>query len=103
MAFERQIIRREECPRCGALANIRIDDSEEPPPVPGAIMLKLECPKCRLIRQAGITSQKALDLEEQEAKLLWQLKQPKGQQDLKRIRARLRIVQNELERLRLGV
>jgi len=104
VSFERKIIRNEDCPRCGAIASVRVDESGEDPPLPDVVMLRLVCPKCKLERAAGMTTKAVLRLEKRERALLTALKAKSiSQTDLRKIRAKLRDVQLQLERARLGL
>lgn len=102
MPFERKIIRHQACPRCNAQAEIRTDGTEEPP-LPGVILLSLWCPKCKLKRAAGMTTENVLKLEEQERQLFRLLNENKSQSDFRRIRGKLRRVRQQLQRARLGI
>jgi C4-type Zn-finger protein len=101
--FERQIIRHEDCPNCGASATVRIDDSGEEPPVEGVVMLTLVCPKCKIRRAHGMTSKAVLILEKKERNALRHLEEAPTERERRKIRARLADVRERLERARLGL
>lgn len=104
MAYERQIISHEPCPRCNAIADVRRDNSDElPAPLPGVVTLTLVCPKCGLHRAAGMTTEEVLNLRTQERKLFDALQGNKSQTEYRRIRAKLRDVRNRIQRAELGV
>lgn len=104
MPFEQQIVRHEDCPRCNAVADVRIDDSTEEAPLPGVVMLVLVCPKCQLRRARGMTTKDILVLQHKEKALKKALQAGGlGQSDVRRIRAKLRTVQNKLIRKEMGL
>jgi ssDNA-binding Zn-finger/Zn-ribbon topoisomerase 1 len=65
MPFKKRIYGESHCPRCNAIAQLRAFDTETV-----MVELRLVCPKCRLSKYVKMTTQKSLDLEKKEKKLL---------------------------------
>ena len=66
-------------------------------------MLVLVCPKCKLRRASGMTTEEIINLKSQERKLFDALQGNKSQSEYRRIRGKLRDVRNRIQRAELGV
>lgn len=66
MAFEIKVLGKIRCPRCNAMAELRIDQK---PPKNNWIFVYVVCSTCRLIRYSHVTTRKSVKLQSKINKL----------------------------------
>lgn len=97
MAFEQKVLREVHCPRCNAIAQERLEDQGN------FVIIILRCEKCKLQRNVGLTTRKALKLRKRQQKLRESLSQAKSQRIKYNIEARLKRLEREINRAEVGI
>lgn len=98
MPFIRLVLRELNCPRCNAIAQLRIEEERG-----DACVVYIVCSKCRLHSYQGITTRKAVTLMGQEEKLLKQLDSAVSEQARIRIRGRIARIRKQMTNSNLGL
>lgn len=83
MGFDRKILHEELCPRCNAVAQVRVTERAN------VLVVNLECPKCRLRENRGLTTKEGVNLMVMEEKLTRQLLATDNQYKKSLLRAKL--------------
>jgi hypothetical protein len=96
LAFVQYILRKVNCPRCNAIAQERLEDREN------AVVIYLWCEKCRLKRNLGITTRKALKLKKRQTKLRELADQEKNRRTKAFILRRVVELESEIKKAELG-
>jgi|SRR3990167_3746991 len=97
MPFIQYILRETNCPRCNAIAQERIEDRNS-----YAIII-IWCDKCKLKRNVGMTTRRAINLRNRRAKLLKRLDQAKSPGIRKQINAQIRHLDERIKKAEVGI
>jgi len=97
MTFIQRILREVNCPRCNAIAQERLEDREN------ATIIILWCDKCKLKRNLGITTRKALKLKKRQQRLRESLSQARNQRTRRLLEIRLKHLEQEINRAEMGI
>ena len=97
MPFIQKILREVSCPRCNAIAQERLEDRES------ATIIILWCDKCKLKRNLGITTRKALKLKKRQQRLRESLSQARNQRTRRLLEIRLKHLEQEINRAEMGI
>jgi len=95
--FVQKILREISCPRCNAIAQERLEDRDN------AVVIQLVCPKCKLKRNLGITTRKALKLKKRQKKLRESLSRAKNQRDRSNIQKKIEFLEREINLSETGI
>lgn len=97
MTFVKIVLQELHCPRCNAIAQLRIEEERDK-----ACLVYIVCNKCRLRQFHSITSRKAITLMGIEQKLLRQLDSA-TEQSKSQIRGRLARIRKQIAEADLGL
>jgi len=97
MTFIQRILREVNCPRCNAIAQERLEDREN------ATIIILWCDKCKLKRNLGITTRKALKLKKRQQRLRELANQEKSPRIRARLVLKIELLESEINRAELGI
>jgi len=97
MPFIQKILREVSCPRCNAIAQERLEDRES------ATIIILWCDKCKLKRNLGITTRKALKLKKRQQRLRELANQEKSPRIRARLVLKIELLESEINRAELGI
>ena len=92
MPFKRNIYGKEHCPRCNAIAALRVHEREDDSPM---VELRLDCPKCRLSKLEKVTTRRFLELTLREERLQYLLSRSQSPRRREEIIRRLQEVRKE--------
>ena len=98
MPFKQYILNTVSCPRCNAIAQERLEDRED-----GYAIITLECPKCYLKRNLGITTRRALKLKKRQKKLRESLNQEKSPRDRNNIQKQIALLDEKIRKAEIGI
>jgi len=93
MAFEQKILNEINCPRCNAIAQERLEDRTE-----GYAIIILWCEKCRLRRNLGVTTRKALRLRKRQKRLRSLVNQTKSPLTKRRMIREIALLDEKIRR-----
>ena len=96
-AIQTICIKYSQLPRCNAIAQERLEDREE------SVIIYLYCQKCRLKRNLGITTRRALKLKKRQKKLRESLSQEKSPRIRRLLEIRLKHLEREINRAEMGI
>lgn len=97
MIGQRLILRELHCPRCNAIAQLRVEEEREV-----ACIVYIVCRKCKLTKYYGITTRKAINLMSKEEKLVEMLSRSKSKSEQQRLLAKLKKIREEIRRATTG-
>jgi hypothetical protein len=97
MPFVQKILRERSCPRCNAIAQERLEDRDK------SVIIILWCDKCKLKRNLGITTRRALKLKKRQKKLRESLSQARNQRTRSSLQARIMRLEEEINRAEMGI
>jgi len=92
-----RILREVTCPRCNAIAQERLEDKDK------FVLIYLWCDKCKLTRNMGLTTRKALRLKKRQTRLRDSLNQAKSQRDRSRILKQLELLDRQIHQAEIGI
>lgn len=98
MPFVRKILRTLNCPRCNAIAQLRVMRE-----VGESCILYVVCDKCKLEQYFGITTRKAVSLITEEERLLERLENTTSEAKKNKIRARIQRIRDFTKNNNLGL
>lgn len=99
MPFIRKVLREISCPRCNAIAQERLEDRHES----DIIIIQLWCDKCKLKRNLGITTRKALKLKKRQQKLRESLNRAKSPHTRSRITKEIVLLDEKIRKAELAI
>lgn len=97
MPFIQKILREVNCPRCNAIAQERLEDREN------SVIIILRCDKCRLTKNLGLTTRKALNLRKRQQKLRKSLNQAKSPLVQARIQKEINLLDKKIRHAEIGI
>jgi transposase-like protein len=97
MTFIQKILKEVHCPRCNAIAQERLEDREE------SVIIILWCDKCKLKRNLGITTRRALKLKKRQEKLKRLVSQERSPRTRARVLRQIALLDEEIRRAELGI
>jgi len=97
VAFIQKVLKEVNCPRCNAIAQERLEDRES------SVIIMLWCDKCKLKRNLGITTRKALKLKKRQKKLRELLNHAKNQRVRSRIQKQIELLELQINQAELGI
>lgn len=95
--FIQKILREVHCPRCNAIAQERLEDKGK------FVLIYLWCNKCKLKRNMGLTTRRALKLKKRRSELRDSLNQAKSQRVRSRILKQLELLERRIRQAELGL
>lgn len=97
MPFIQKVLQEVNCPRCNAIAQERLEDREN------FVIIMLVCDKCKLTRNLGLTTRKALKLKKRQIKLRKSLNQERNQRTRAILQSRLQKLEREIQKAEIGI
>ncbi len=97
MSFIQKILREVHCPRCNAIAQERLEDRDE------TVIIVLWCDKCKLRRNLGYTTRKALKLKKRQQKLRDLVSQEKSQRIRLKLLKEIEQLETRIRKSELGI
>ncbi len=97
MAFIQKILREVSCPRCNAIAQERLEDRDR------FVIIILWCDKCKLKRNLGLTTRKALRLKKRQQKLRELANQTRNRRTKALIERRVSELDSVISREEIGI
>lgn len=97
MSFVQKVLREVNCPRCNAIAQERLEDQGD------FVIIILLCQKCRLQRNLGLTTRKALKLRKRQQKLRELLSLERNQRTRATLQARINRLEKDINRAEIGI
>lgn len=98
MTFVRLVIKELNCPRCNAIAQLRIEEERG-----DACVVYIVCSKCKLREYKYLTTRKAVSLMGKQEKLLKQLEEVTSEAVRSRIRGQLARIREQITKSNLGI
>lgn len=95
--FIQKILRETICPRCNAIAQERLEDKDK------FVLIYFWCDKCKLKRNIGLTTRKALKLKKRQIVLRESLNQAKNQRVQSRIIKQLELLDRQINQAEIGI
>lgn len=97
MTFTQFVLREVHCPRCNAIAQERLEDRSD------SVIIVLWCGKCKLKRNVGLTSRKALKLRKRQQRLRELLSQAKSPLARSRLEKEIELLELKISRAEIGI
>ena len=95
--FIQKILREVTCPRCNAIAQERLEDKEK------LVLIYFYCDKCKLRKNMGLTTRKALRLRKRQIELRNSLNLARSQRDRSRLLRQLELLEGRIRQAELGI
>jgi hypothetical protein len=97
VSFIQKILREVHCPRCNAIAQERLEDRDK------TVIIVLWCNKCKLKKNLGITTRKALKLRKRHNALREKVNQVRNPRTKAILNRRLQNLEREISKSELGI
>ena len=92
-----KILREINCPRCNAEAQERLEDKDK------FVLIYFWCDKCKLKRNMGLTTRRALKLKKRQIELQELLDQARNQRGRSKILKQLELLERKIHQAEIGI